>query len=75
MTQRPWHVRRRWRAPALLALAATAVARCSPPTPLGSFSITQLGDAADKIGKDTNFRGLTVYGNVVYFTKAAAATA
>ena len=49
--------------------------RCSPPTPLGSFSITQLGDAADKIGKDTNFRGLTVYGNVVYFTKAAAATA
>ena len=26
MTQRPWHVRRRWRAPALLALAATAVA-------------------------------------------------
>ena len=26
MTQRPSHVRRRWRAPALLALAATAVA-------------------------------------------------
>jgi hypothetical protein len=41
------------------------------PAPLGSFSITQLGDAADKVGKDTNFRGLTVYGNVVYFTKGS----
>ncbi len=41
------------------------------PTPVGSFSITQLGDAADKIGKDTNFRGLTVYDNVVYFTKGS----
>ena len=30
------------------------------PTPLGSFSIAQLGHPADKIGKDTNFRGLTV---------------
>jgi hypothetical protein len=25
MTQRPWHVRKRWRAPALLALAAAAI--------------------------------------------------
>src|SRR6202035_5408523 len=25
----------------------------------------------DKIGKDTNFRGLTVSGNVVYFTKGS----
>ncbi len=41
------------------------------PTPLGSFSVTQLGDKADKIGKDTNFRGLTVSGNVVYFTKGS----
>ena len=41
------------------------------PTPVGSFSITQLGDAADKIGKDTNFRGLTVYHNVVYFSKGS----
>jgi hypothetical protein len=41
------------------------------PTPLGSFNITQLGDKADKIGKDTNFRGLTVYDNVVYFTKGS----
>ena len=41
------------------------------PTPLGSFSVTQLGDAADKVGKDTNFRGLAVYGNVVYYTKGS----
>jgi hypothetical protein len=41
------------------------------PTPLGSFSVTQLGDPADKIGKDDNFRGLTVYNNVVYTTKGS----
>ena len=41
------------------------------PTPVGSFSVTQLGDKADKIGKDTNFRGLTVHDNVVYLTKGS----
>jgi hypothetical protein len=41
------------------------------PAPLGSFNITQLGDPPDKIGKDTNFRGLTVYHNVVYYTKGS----
>ena len=41
------------------------------PTPLGSFSITQLGDKADKVGKDTNFRGLTIFNNVVYYTKGS----
>jgi hypothetical protein len=41
------------------------------PSPLGSFSVTQLGDPADKIGKDDNFRGLTVYNNVVYVTKGS----
>ena len=41
------------------------------PTPAGSFNITQLGDKADKIGKDTNFRGLTVSDNVLYFTKGS----
>jgi hypothetical protein len=41
------------------------------PAPAGSFSVTQLGDAADKVGKDTNFRGLTIYGNVVYYTKGS----
>ena len=41
------------------------------PTPVGSFNITQLGDSPDKIGKDTNFRGLTISDNVVYYTKGS----
>jgi hypothetical protein len=49
------------------------------PTPLGSFSITQLKNPtppplfykADKIGKDTNFRGLTTFGHVVYLSKGS----
>jgi hypothetical protein len=41
------------------------------PTPVGSFSVTQLGDKADKIGKDDNFRGMTVSGNVLYYTKGS----
>jgi hypothetical protein len=41
------------------------------PTPVGSFSITELGDKADKVGKDTNFRGLTIFNNVVYLTKGS----
>ncbi len=41
------------------------------PTPVGSFNITQLGLPADKIGKDDNFRGLTVYHNVLYYTKGS----
>ncbi len=42
-----------------------------PPTPLGSFNITQLGDKADKIGKDTNFRGMTIFNHVLYYTKGS----
>ncbi|HLW94886.1 MAG TPA: hypothetical protein VKS25_05875 [Solirubrobacteraceae bacterium] len=47
------------------------------PTPAGSFNITQLSSlgsayaAGDKIGKDTNFRGLTISNNVVYYTKGS----
>jgi len=41
------------------------------PAPVGNFSVTELGDAADKLGKDDNFRGLTVFNNVVYFTKGS----
>ncbi len=41
------------------------------PTPVGSFNITELGDKTDKIGKDTNFRGLTVFNNVIYMTKGS----
>jgi hypothetical protein len=36
-------------------------------TPLGSFTY----NVNDKFGKDTNFRGLTVYNNVVYMTKGS----
>jgi hypothetical protein len=41
------------------------------PTPVASFSITELGDKADKNGKDDNFRGLTIFNNVVYLTKGS----
>jgi hypothetical protein len=43
------------------------------PTPVASFSITQLpaNPKADKIGKDDNFRGLTIYNNVVFYTKGS----
>lgn len=41
------------------------------PTPVGSFNITQLGLTADKIGKDTNFRGLSIFNNVIYTTKGS----
>jgi hypothetical protein len=41
------------------------------PTPVGSFNITQLGLKADKTGKDTNFRGLTIFNNVIYYTKGS----
>ena len=35
------------------------------------FSIAQLGVAADKTGKDDNFRGLTLYNNTLYATKGS----
>jgi len=41
------------------------------PTPVGSFNVTELGLKADKIGKDTNFRGLTIFNNVIYTTKGS----
>ena len=41
------------------------------PTPVASFNITQLNESPDKIGKDTNFRGLTVFDNVLYYTKGS----
>jgi hypothetical protein len=41
------------------------------PTPLANFSVTELGSKADKVGKDDNFRGMTIFNNVVYFTKGS----
>jgi hypothetical protein len=48
-----------------------------PPTPFGSFNVSQLNNqtndptAKEKLGKDTNFRGLAIYNNVVYLTKGS----
>jgi len=41
------------------------------PMPLASFNVTELGDKADKIGKDDNFRGMTIFNNVIYFSKGS----
>jgi hypothetical protein len=41
------------------------------PTPAGSFNVTELGDKADKVGKDGNFRGLTLFDNVLYYSKGS----
>jgi hypothetical protein len=38
---------------------------------VGSFNITELGYTADKIGKDDNFRGLTIFDNVIYYSKGS----
>jgi hypothetical protein len=41
------------------------------PTPVASFNVTQLGDPQDKLGKDDNFRGMTIFDNVLYYTKGS----
>jgi len=41
------------------------------PTPVSSFSVTELHAKADKIGKDDNFRGMAIFNNVLYFTKGS----
>lgn len=48
------------------------------PAQIGNFSITQVNDpstgkpyAADKLGKDNNFRGLAIFNNALYFTKGS----
>jgi len=41
------------------------------PTPVGSFSVTQLGFKPDKIGKDDNYRGIAIFDNVLYYTKGS----
>jgi hypothetical protein len=45
----------------------------TPGTPLqaASFDITEEGDKADKLGKDNNFRGLTIFKNTLYVTKGS----
>ena len=41
------------------------------PTPVASFNVTELGDAVDKIGKDDNFRGMTIFDDILYYTKGS----
>jgi hypothetical protein len=44
------------------------------PTPVASFSVAQLPGVpagTDKVGKDDNFRGMTLYNNVLYVTKGS----
>ena len=57
----------------ILTAERTPLAAQTPglPTPVGSFNVTQLGLKADKTGKDTNFRGLSVFNNVIYVTKGS----
>ncbi len=40
-------------------------------TPVASFNVTQLGAKPDKIGKDDNFRGITIFNNVLYYSKGS----
>lgn len=43
------------------------------PMPVGSFSVLELSskNTKDKVGKDDNFRGMTLFNNVLYFTKGS----
>ncbi|HEV2640417.1 MAG TPA: hypothetical protein VGX23_35115 [Actinocrinis sp.] len=41
------------------------------PTPVGSFNTTEVGNPADKSGKDDNYRGIAVHDNVLYYTKGS----
>src|SRR6202030_679089 len=50
---------------------AEVAQRPGTPTPVAAFNITELGAPADKIGKDTNFRGMTIFNNVLYYTKGS----
>ncbi len=40
-------------------------------TRIGSYSVTQNGYSADKLEKDNNFRGETVFNNTLYVTKGS----
>jgi hypothetical protein len=38
---------------------------------VGTFSVTQYGFKADKVGKDDNYRGETIFDNTLYVTKGS----
>ena len=59
-------------------LATPGQSPITAPAEIGSFSISQFKDpatglpyAADKLGKDNNFRGLTIFNNTLYVTKGS----
>ena len=59
-------------------LATPGQAATTLPVQVGSFSIAQIANpatglpyAADKLGKDNNFRGLTIFNNTLYVTKGS----
>ena len=60
--------------PAETTVVGTQKGTCNPPTSNGcefGFATTDLGLAADKSGKDDNFRGLTIFNNTLYVTKGS----
>jgi uncharacterized protein (TIGR03437 family) len=59
-------------------VATPGQAANTAPTEVGNFSIAQVTNpatgqpyAADKLGKDNNFRGLTIFNNTLYTTKGS----
>ena len=59
-------------------IATPGQAATTVPTEVGNFSIAQVTNpatgtpyAADKLGKDNNFRGLTIFNNTIYTTKGS----
>ena len=59
-------------------IATPGQAASTPAQEIGNFSIAQVNDpstgkpyAPDKIGKDNNFRGLTIFNNTLYVTKGS----
>jgi hypothetical protein len=55
----------------LLTPGVNATASTPGTTQVGSYSITQNGDAADKTAKDNNFRGETVFDGELYVSKGS----
>lgn len=59
-------------------MAVPGQSLATPPVEIGAFSISQVTNPAtglpfpaDKLGKDDNFRGLTVFNNTLYMTKGS----
>jgi hypothetical protein len=51
--------------------SATQTTTANNSTQIGSYSVTQQGYAADKVIKDNNFRGETIFNNTLYVTKGS----